>query len=117
MRATVFHLLVTTLVCISASSLPQPQQGPEIEKLVKAFSGTWSIVIKIEPNERLPKGGGGHGEETWRPGPAGLSLIEEYHSTGDKESSLVWALFGGTKTRRGTASRGATTATRRVALW
>ena len=84
MRATVFHLLVTTLVCISASSLPQPQQGPEIEKLVKAFSGTWSIVIKIEPNERLPKGGGGHGEETWRPGPAGLSLIEEYHSTGDE---------------------------------
>ena len=111
MRATVFQFFLTVLVCMSgatsaqqvdktASQPPkksgqqlsedrsgaatQPQPGPEIKKLVKAFSGTWSIAIKIEPNEGKPKGGSGQGEEVWRPGPGGLSLIEEYHSTGDE---------------------------------
>ena len=112
MRGTAFQLLLTILVCISAAasahqrvnktaSQPAKKAGqqssdrrtgtvtwrrpsPEIERLVKAFSGTWSIAIKIEPNERMPKGGGGQGEETWRLGPGGLSLIEEYHSTGDE---------------------------------
>jgi len=51
---------------------------------VEAFSGTWSITLKIEPSESLPKGGGGKGEEVWRPGPGGLSLIEDYHSSGDE---------------------------------
>ena|SRR6516165_9341514 len=30
----------------------------------------------------MPKGGTGTDEETWRAGPGGLSVIEEYHSTG-----------------------------------
>ena len=112
MQATLLQLFLTILACTSAAmpaqqrvdktasqsaknsgqqssahrsgTAIQPQPGPEIERLVKAFSGTWSIAIKIEPNERMPKGGGGQGEETWRPGPGGLSLIEEYHSTGDE---------------------------------
>ena len=110
MRATALQLFVTSLVFMSGASaqqvdktasqlakkpgqqlsedrsgtVKQPQRGPEIEKLVKAFSGTWSIAIKIEPNERMPKGGAGQGEETWRPGPGRLSLIEEYHSSGDE---------------------------------
>jgi hypothetical protein len=66
---------------IAASS---QQPSPEIKRLVEALSGTWSITLKIEPNESLPKGGGGKGEEVWRPGPGGLSLIEDYHSTGDE---------------------------------
>jgi hypothetical protein len=112
MRGTVFQLLVTILLCTSAaasaqqrvektssqpdkkskqqspehrsSTVTRPRPSPEIERLVKAFSGTWSIAIKIEPNETMPKGGRGQGEETWRPGPGGLSLIEDYRSTGDE---------------------------------
>ena len=112
MRRTVFQLLVTILACNSTTPLPlhrmdtkagqsatnsgqqsseqgsststHPQPGPEIQRLVKAFSGTWHLAIKIEPNERMPKGGSGQGEEVWRLGPGGLSLIEEYHSTGDE---------------------------------
>lgn len=112
MRATVSQLCLTMLVCIpsaapaqqrvdTTASLPasnsgsqsseqrsgtvtQPQPGPEIQRLVKAFSGTWSIAIRIEPSERMPTGGAGQGEEVWRLGPGGLSLIEEYHSTGDE---------------------------------
>src|SRR5262249_37089288 len=67
-----------------SDTMTQPQPGLEMEKLVKTFSGTWSIAIKIEPNERMPKGGAGQGEEVWRPGPGRLSLIEEYHSSGDE---------------------------------
>jgi hypothetical protein len=63
---------------------PLPQPNPEIKRLVEAFSGAWSITVKVEPNESLPKGGVGTGEEVWRPGPGGLSLIEDYHSTGDE---------------------------------
>lgn len=61
-----------------------PRPSPEIERLIEAFSGTWSIVINVEPNERVPKGGGGRGEEVWRPGPGRFSLIEEYRSSGDE---------------------------------
>ena len=110
MRAIAFQLFVTILVFTAGASaqevdkaasqlakklgqqaseqgsdtMTQPQPGLEMEKLVKTFSGTWSIAIKIEPNERMPKGGAGQGEEVWRPGPGRLSLIEEYHSSGDE---------------------------------
>jgi hypothetical protein len=71
----------------SGAIAPSPPPSPEIKRLVDALSGTWSITLKIEPNESLPKGGGGKGEEVWRPGPGGLSLIEDYHSTGDEGES------------------------------
>lgn len=71
-----------------------PQPSPEIGRLIKVFSGTWSIAVKIEPNERMPKGGTGRGENLWRPGPGRLSLIGEYHSTGSEGEfsglGLVW---------------------------
>lgn len=63
------------------STLTQP--SPEMQRLVKSFVGTWSITLRVEPNEKLPRGGKGEGEEVWKPGPGGLSLIEDYHSTGD----------------------------------
>lgn len=69
---------------LGAITPSSPQPSPEIKKLVEALSGTWSITLKIEPNEGLPKGGGGKGEEVWRAGPGGFSLIEDYHSTGDE---------------------------------
>ncbi|SPE31941.1 exported hypothetical protein [Acidobacteriia bacterium SbA2] len=62
------------------ASLP----SPDMKRLVNALSGTWSIALRAEPNDRMPNGGRGYGEEVWRPGPGGLSLIEDYHSTGDE---------------------------------
>ena len=103
MRATDFRFFLTISLCISAathaqqqtdkragdsgkkprqelsedrsSTETQPKPGPEIERLVKAFSGTWSIAIKIEPNQKMPKGGKAQGEETWRPGPGSTGRI------------------------------------------
>ncbi len=62
----------------------ETQRAPEMEKLAKALSGTWNIRIVLEPSEQMPKGGKGHGEEVWKVGPGGSSLIEEYSSTGDE---------------------------------
>jgi len=65
-----------------AAALPHP--GPEMQKLMSALTGTWSIALKSEPSHSSPQGGVGQGEETWRPGPGGLSLIEDYYSTGSE---------------------------------
>lgn len=84
------HLVVLLALSSIASAqssgaiAPSPAPSPEIRRLVNALSGTWSITLKIEPNASLPKGGAGKGEEVWRPGPGGLSLIEDYLSTGDE---------------------------------
>jgi len=89
MPKTVPVLLVVflTLYMQSANppipSAPSLHPAPEMQKLLNAFSGTWSLELRIEPSKQLPKGGGGSGEEVWRPGPGGLSLIEDYHSKGD----------------------------------
>ena len=57
---------------------------PDVDKLIRSLSGSWSITLSFAPNEKMPKGGSGTGEETWRAGPGGLSVIEEYHSTGEE---------------------------------
>ena len=75
---------ITSAQSSGAIAPSSPQPTAEIKRLAEALSGTWSITLKIEPNEGLPKGGKGKGEEVWRPGPGGLSLIEDYHSTGDE---------------------------------
>lgn len=60
--------------------MTMPHPAPEMQRLVNSLSGTWSISEQYEPSERMPNGGVGEGEEVWRSGPGGLSLIEEYHS-------------------------------------
>src|SRR6476646_6327760 len=65
---------------VQAAETGAPRPSPEIQSLTKALAGNWSIAEKYEPDEWTPKGGVGRGQEVWRPGPGGLTLIEEYHS-------------------------------------
>ena len=87
---------------LSATKNPQP--GPEIQKLFSMFLGTWSITEKIEPSESMPNGGRGEGEEVYRAGPGGASIIEEIHlkeATAEISSmGLAWwdAKAGGYRT-------------------
>ena len=78
----------------SAQQSSTPQPPPEMQKLVNALSGTWSIHEKYEPDEWTPNGGAGQGTEVWHPGPGGFTLIEEYHSKGSAGEtfglSLTW---------------------------
>jgi hypothetical protein len=55
--------------------------GPQIEKLLRAFEGTWLIKEKLAPDATSPNGARGEGRIVWRSGPGGYSLIEDYQST------------------------------------
>jgi hypothetical protein len=67
---------------------------PQMQHFAKSLAGNWSIEFTVKPAETLPKGGVGHGYEVWKPGPGGLSFIEEYHSVGDEGeitgSGIYW---------------------------
>ena len=65
---------------VQAAETGAPRPSFEIQSLTKALVGNWSIAEKYEPDKWTPKGGLGSGQEVWRPGPGGLTLIEEYHS-------------------------------------
>lgn len=86
MRAcsVLFLVLQLSLSLGRAQESPPPalkpkQTSPEMLKLFNTFLGTWSVTEKIEPSETLPKGGTGRGEEVYKTGPGGVSLIEEIH--------------------------------------
>jgi len=55
------------------------QPSPEMQKLFKAFLGAWRVTEKIESSETMPNGGVGEGEEVYRSGPGGVSIIEKIH--------------------------------------
>jgi ketosteroid isomerase-like protein len=61
----------------SPTSAPNP--SAEIKSLTKALEGNWALNVKFEPDSSAPKGLVNTGEETWRPGPGGFTLLEEEH--------------------------------------
>jgi hypothetical protein len=73
----VYGTFIATATAQSLTSGPQP--SPEIESLTKALAGEWSLSVKFEPSASAPKGSTNAGEETWRPGPGGFTLLEEEH--------------------------------------
>jgi len=69
-----------TIICANAQSLTSaPQPSTELQSLTKALSGEWSLNVKFEPDATMPNGLVNTGEETWRPGPGGFTLLEEEH--------------------------------------
>src|ERR1700680_199174 len=67
---------------------------PPMEKLIRALAGEWSTDETYEPSDLVPNGGTGHSRDSYRVGPAGLSLIEKYHSEGAAGKSwgigVIW---------------------------
>ena len=59
---------------------PMSKPAPEMTKLIKMFSGTWTSAEKFEPGPMMPKGGSSTGSAVFKAGPGGNSLIEEYSS-------------------------------------
>jgi hypothetical protein len=99
-RRLVFpFLLCLAIACSSrrdtgASANPRPDTVDKaMRQAVNSFSGHWDIDFTIKPNAALPKGGKGRGTELWKAGPGGLSLIEEYHSSGDDGDSSGHGIF------------------------
>jgi hypothetical protein len=80
-------LLAPCMVCLgqssaskSSSSAPNtPEPAAEMQSLTKAIAGKWYTTYKFEPGDMMPKGGDGDGEQVWRTGPGGFTLMEEEH--------------------------------------
>lgn len=60
---------------------PMPKPSPEMQKMTKMLAGKWTAVTKTEAMGGMP-GGEAKGEATFSRGPGGLSLIEDFKSTG-----------------------------------
>ena len=63
-----------------AGAPPMAKPAPEMTRLIKMFAGTWTSAEKFEPSPMVPKGGASQGTATFKAGPGGNSLIEEYTS-------------------------------------
>jgi len=92
--------LITTIPCLLGAQLTSPAgdaEGPqptgEMQTLIKAFSGHWSLKLKFEPSKETPQGLESTGEETWRAGPQGLTLTDEEVFTAGPQTIIVVGLL------------------------
>ena len=70
-------MLVLSATAQSLTSASNP--SAELVGLTKALEGKWSLNVKFEPDATMANGLTNTGEETWRPGPGGFTLLEEEH--------------------------------------
>jgi hypothetical protein len=75
----------------AAAQVPaEPKGSPQIEKMLRAFEGAWTIKEKFAPDAGSPNGATSAGQIVWRAGPGRFSVIEEYRSK--RESAEVMGL-------------------------
>jgi hypothetical protein len=65
---------------VQANVQPETKSDGQIERLLRALEGTWSITDELAPDASSPKGKTGAGTIIWRPGPGGYSVVEEFRS-------------------------------------
>ena len=65
----------TRVTAPSASTVQQP--SPEMQSLTKAIAGRWSTEITYGPESASSPKKVSHGEQVWRSGPGGYTLLEE----------------------------------------
>ncbi len=64
----------------AASSNPQEASPPpKLQSLIQALSGKWLLKVEFDPTPGMPNGVTGTGEESWREGPGGFTILEEEH--------------------------------------
>jgi hypothetical protein len=64
------------------AAMPTLTAAPEMVKLIKAMAGNWTTTAVMEKGPMMPNGGTDHGTSKMWAGPAGMSLLQTYHSTG-----------------------------------
>ncbi len=82
------------------SLTPAPQPSAEIQSLTKALAGEWTLSVKFEPSASAPNGVEKSGEETWRQGPGGFTLLEEEHlNMPERELFLLGIIWWNTSSK------------------
>lgn len=70
------------------------KQASEMQKAIQAVHGTWATRGVMEKSPMMPNGGSDTGTAVFKPGPGGLSMIQDYHSKGALGDfhgmSLIW---------------------------
>ena len=66
---------------------------PEMEKLIVALSGEWATEDTYEGDDQTSTGRRKRSRESYRVGPARLSLIEEYHGKNALGKSWATGIF------------------------
>lgn len=89
MKTIVSLFLSLLLLGFAVAQTAPSKPAPEMEKLLKLWTGHWTTVEIFEPSHDMPKGKQDNGAETVRPGPGGLSLIGDYESHGAPFGHMV----------------------------
>lgn len=78
----------------SAATNAGAKYAPQMEKLIHVLAGDWSTEMRYESTGVVRRGGTGHSRDSYRVGPARLSLIQEYHGEGVAGKSwgagIIW---------------------------
>jgi hypothetical protein len=64
---------------LPSSSATSSQATADMQSLIKALSGKWSLEVKFESDKSSPKPTTTHGEEVWRATPGNLTFLQEEH--------------------------------------
>ena len=97
MNSGLLAIFLATSVALSAAAFNQSNDGvqppaSDIRCLTEALSGRWSLNVKWEPDAENPNGLVNTGEETWRSGPGGYTLIEEEQIRFPKKTANAYLL-------------------------
>jgi hypothetical protein len=91
--------LASAQLTSAAEDVRAPQPKGDMQTLIRAFSGHWSLKLKLEPSKETPGGLEGTGEETWHAGPEGLTFTdEEVFTAGPQKILIVGILWRDLKT-------------------
>jgi hypothetical protein len=85
MNRSLFYLCILFVGIGGSFAQNEPEKlkmpGSDVQNLML---GSWSTQVRYEPSTEMPTGRTGSGTEIWRPGPGGLSVIEEYREKNEK---------------------------------
>jgi hypothetical protein len=70
---------VVTDVALGQSLQASPRPSPQMQSLTNALAGKWSTTYAFTPATPTAADSVGKGEEVWRSGPGGFTLLEEEH--------------------------------------
>ena len=81
--------LLTAQQTTPAPDAKAPQPSAEMQTLIKAFAGHWSLKLKLEPSKESPQGLESTGEESWRATAGGVTLTDEEVFTAGPQTIIV----------------------------
>lgn len=94
--AAAISALITVTPCRLGAQLPSPaggakapQPASEMQALINALSGQWSLTLKFESSKDTSRELEGTGEEMWHASPAGLTFTDEEVFTAGPQAVVV----------------------------